>query len=222
MNVTTQSSAVGQRSYHHQPPSLYVINSFYEWVVEVSADLARIAVRDSAAVKAARVDEITRLLTLEARLLDQGTLAQENQRALAQEAYGHWLALFADECAYWILANIPAADPRQTVALEFHDRRRLLDRVARLGTGFAFSQSPASHTSRQWSGLEIWPSPNRTDEWRARCSFMLVESREGHGRVLSGWNGFVLRETPDGLRIVLKQINLIDCDRMQGNNSFFL
>jgi len=155
MNVTTQSSAVGQRSYHHQPPSLYVINSFYEWVVEVSADLARIAVRDSAAVKAARVDEITRLLTLEARLLDQGTLAQENQRALAQEAYGHWLALFADECAYWIPANIPAADPRQTVALEFHDRRRLLDRVARLGTGFAFSQSPASHTSRQWSGLEF-------------------------------------------------------------------
>jgi hypothetical protein len=32
----------------------------------------------------------------------------------------------------------------------------------------------------------------------------------------------VLRLTPQGLRIALKQINLIDCDGPQGNNAFFL
>ncbi|WP_424858578.1 aromatic-ring-hydroxylating dioxygenase subunit beta [Tepidimonas sp. HKU77] len=217
MSSTAPSTAIpaqGARAYRHQPPSLYVVPSFYDWLVETSADLAAPAVREPGTVEAAREAEIARLLTLEARLLDQG--------ALAQEAYVRWLALFAEECVYWIPASAPAADPRQAVTLEFHDRRRLLDRVARLGTGLAFSQVPASRTARQYSGLEVWPSPDRTDEWRARCSFLLAESREGHGRLLAGWNGFVLRATPEGLRIVLKQVNLIDCDQPQGNNSFFL
>src|SRR3546814_9196714 len=44
-----------------------------------------------------------------------------------------------------------------------------------------------------WGGLEVWPSPDRGNEWRARYSFTRAESREGHNRVLAGWNGFVLR-----------------------------
>nr|ACO92655.1 aniline dioxygenase terminal oxygenase component (beta subunit) [Burkholderia sp. JS667] len=207
-------SAQSLREYRHQPPSLYVVASFYDWLMEVSADLAEVTMRLPGAVEAAREDEIARLLTLEGRLLDQG--------AHTQQAYTHWLALYTEECAYWVPAGTPAADPRQTITLEFHDRRRLLDRVARLGTGLAFSQFPTSRTARQWSGLEVWPGPDRTDEWRARYSFTLVEAREGHSRVLAGWNGFVLRQTLDGLRIVLKQVNLLDGERPQGNNSFFL
>jgi len=213
MNTTTQDSA-GQRRYHHQPPSLYVTAPFYDWLLEVSADLAQAVVRDSDAVDAARQRQIARLLTVESRLLDQG--------ALANAAYERWLELYAEECAYWIPAATPAPDPRLTISLEFHDRRRLLDRVTRLGTGLAFSQLPASRTARQWSGLEVWPACGRTDEWRARYSFTLVESREGHNRVLAGWNGFVLRQIGEQLRIVLKQVNLIDNDSPQGNNSFFL
>lgn len=214
MSTATQQPAAGRQGYRHQPPSLYVVASFYDWLVDVSADLARAVVREPGTVDAARERDIVRMLTVEARLLDQG--------ALTQDAYVQWLALFAEECAYWVPAGTPAADPRQTITLEFHDRRRLLDRVARLGTGLAFSQFPTSRTARQWSGLEVWPSPDRTDEWRARYSFTLAEAREGHSRVLAGWNGFVLRQTLDGLRIVLKQVNLLDGERPQGNNSFFL
>src|SRR2546429_7032279 len=29
-----------------------------------------------------------------------------------------------------------------------------------------------------WGGLEVWPSPDRGNEWRARYSFTLAESRE--------------------------------------------
>lgn len=214
MSATTSSAQQPPREYRHQPPSMYVVASFYDWLVEVSADLAEPAVRALGVVDAVRECEIARLLTLEARLLDQG--------AHTQLAYTHWLTLYAEECVYWVPAGTPATDPRQAVTLEFHDRRRLLDRVARLGTGLAFSQFPTSRTARQWSGLEVWSSPNRADEWRVRCSFTLADAREGHGRVLAGWNGFVLRQTPDGLRIVLKQVNLIDGDLPQGNNSFFL
>ncbi|MDR2852251.1 MAG: hypothetical protein LBV61_04220 [Burkholderiaceae bacterium] len=214
MNTATQPPAAVRPEIRHQPPSWYVVASFYDWLMEVSADLAQAVVRQSGNIEDARARDIARLLALEARLLDQG--------ALDQAAYTHWLGLYAEECAYWIPGAAPAPDPRHRVTLEFHDRRRLMDRVTRLGTGLAFSQIPASRTARQYSGLEIWPSPGRSDEWRARYSFTLIENRAGHARTLGGWNGFVLRQTGQNMRIVLKQINLIDCDRLQGNNSFFL
>lgn len=201
-------------THPHQPPSLYVVPSFYDWLAEVSADLSRAVLRSTPPADRSVVDEIAALLTAEARLLDQA--------ALQREAYDHWLALYDDECIYWIPASQPADDPRKAVTLEFHDRRRVLDRVARLGTGKAYSQLPASRTARVIGHPEVWPSPDRTDEWRARCTFVIAESREGRNRLLGGWNGFVLRRSGGRLRIVVKQINLIDCDSPQGNNSFFL
>jgi benzoate/toluate 1,2-dioxygenase beta subunit len=211
-SATTAPNAgtAGQASrFRHQPPSLYVQPSFYDWLAEVSADWRQPVLRAEAASDDALARRIARLLTVEARLLDQ-------------QAFASWLELYADECAYWIPSAWPAPDPREAVTLEFHDRRRLLDRIARLGTGLAYSQLPASRTARQWSGLEMWPSPGRDDEWRARYSFTLAEWREGHKRLLAGWNGFVVRQSGSALQIVVKQINLIDCDGLQGNNSFFL
>jgi len=203
-----KSDARQPNAYKHQPPSLYVVPSFYEWLDEVSTDLGQATVRD-VEVSAGFFSRVTQLLNVESRLLDQ-------------QAFDRWLELFVDECIYWIPSARPAPDPRTAVTLEFHDRRRLLDRIARLNTGLAYSQFPVSRTSRQWSGLEIWPSHVRKDEWHARYNFMLAESRSGHNRVLGGWNGFVLRETDSGLRLVVKQINLNDADGPQGNNSFFL
>lgn len=192
----------------HEPLSLYVNAAYYAWLNAVSADLAAPLVRSQPAAEA-DWQCVSRLLAAETRLLDQ-------------RAFDAWLSLFDDECTYWIPSASPAPDPRNAITLEFHDRRRLLDRIARLGTGLAYSQWPASSTSRQWSGLEVWASPQRASDLHARCNFTLAETRNGHNRVLAGWYGFVLRESTAGLRIVVKQINLIDCDRPQGNNSFFL
>lgn len=192
----------------HQPSSAYVDQAFYDWLTEVSLDLDLAAVRTPSAPPALR-EEVIQLLTLESRLLDQ-------------HAYDTWLDLFTAECAYWIPSTRPARDPRKTITLEFHDQRRLRDRIGRLGTGLAYSQLPASRTARQFSGVEVWPSPGREDEWRVRCSVVLVESRQGRNRTLGGWHGFVLRREGEALRIVVKQVNLLDCDSPQGNNSFFL
>ncbi|WP_052757526.1 aromatic-ring-hydroxylating dioxygenase subunit beta [Sphingobium chungbukense] len=202
------STDAGATVYKYDPPSLYVTDAFYDWLVDVSLDLDASKFRGEV-VSADIQGEIEQLLAAEARLLDQ-------------KAFSTWLDLYHDECAYWIPSEWPAPDPRKTVTLEFHDLRRLLDRAARLETGLAYSQYPASRTSRVLSGVEIWASEGRSDEWRVRCNFALSEFRNGFNRVLAGWNGFVIRRTDDGLRVVLKQINLIDCDRPQGNNSFFL
>ena len=206
--MSRDSPAQGTTEFRHQPPSLYVSAAFYDWLVDVSADW-NAAVRNNDKVDDVLQGEISHLLATESRLLDQ-------------QAFAPWLDLFAAECAYWIPAAHPTPDPRTAITQEFHDRRRLMDRIARLGTGFAYSQSPPSRTARLLSGLEIWASTGRDDEWRARGTFLLADSRQGKNRLLAGWNGFVLRKTHDGLRIVVKQINLIDCDSPQGNNSFFL
>ncbi len=195
--------------FSYEPCSHYVDAPFYDWLTEVSKDLSFADIRSEEVVDEKTWRQIERLLAVEARLLDQ-------------DAFERWLLLYVEECVYWIPSERSAHDLRETVALEFHDRRRLLDRVSRLGTGFAYSQIPPSRTARQLSGLEIWPSPDREDEWRARYSFTLAETRVGRSRILAGWNGFVLRQTSSGLKIVVKQINLIDCDSPQGNNSFFL
>lgn len=214
MTNAPAKDVVTASTYHHQPTSLYVVPSFYDWLAGVSADLSLAVTRSGVPVDRSVVDQIATLLTAEARLLDQA--------ALQTEAYDYWLGLYDDECIYWIPSSQPADDPRKAVTLEFHDRRRLLDRVARLGTGQAYSQLPTSRTARLISNLEVWPSPDRINEWRARCTFAIAESREGRSRLLAGWNGFVLRKSGVQLRIVVKQVNLIDSDGPQGNNSFFL
>lgn len=200
-------SATPATSARYQPSSTYINDDFYEWLNAVSADLNQAAIRTDAPV--AIQAELARLVTIESRLLDQ-------------HAFDAWLGLMSAECAYWIPPTQPAPDLRESISLEFHDRRRLLDRITRLRTGLAFSQMPQSRTSRLFSGLEIWPSPGRDDEWRARCNFVISESRAGHSRSLGGWSGFVFRREAGEMKIVLKQINLLDGDYPQGNNSFFL
>ena len=202
-------AAAASTAARYQPASTYVDAAFYDWLSAVSQDLSATTLDRPAQADTALVAEIERLLTVESRLLDQ-------------QAYAQWLELYVPECAYWIPATRPACDPRAQITLEFHDRRRLLDRVARLGTGLAYSQLPASRTSRQLSGLEVWASPDRGGEWRARCNFLLAESRAGRTRMLAGWYGFVVRRVGDDLRLALKQVNLLDPDEPQGNNSFFL
>lgn len=192
----------------YQPSSLYLDDDYYEWLTKVSADLNQAIVRDAVVPQEVQ-QEVTRLLTVEARLLDQ-------------DAHERWLELFAQQCIYWIPVSQPAIDPRNGITLEFHDRRRLLDRVTRLGTGLAYSQLPPSRLSRQISGVEIWPSPNRADDWHVRYSSLVSEFRVGKSQALAGWNGFVLRREEGALKIVVKQINLITGDQPLINNSFFM
>jgi 3-phenylpropionate/cinnamic acid dioxygenase small subunit len=200
-------NAAAETKYH--PSSAYFDDAYYDWLSMVSEDLAATHIRGANQATGELWRRLSGFLAQEARLLDQKALTA-------------WLSLLDEHCAYWIPSDMPASDPRTQVTLELHDHRRLLDRAARLETGYAYSQYPASRTSRLFSGLEIWPSEDRKNEWRARYNFSLNEFRNGFSRTLAGWNGFVLRESGDDFRIVLKQINLIDCDRPQGNNSFFL
>jgi 3-phenylpropionate/cinnamic acid dioxygenase small subunit len=146
------------------------------------------------------------LLHREARLLDQGR-------------FDDWLALYSEDCIYWI-PGTPGGDPRREVAIAFDDRRRLEDRVFRLRTGHAWSQWPASRTVRMVSNIEVFSGA--TDRLLMRSNFLTTDFRNGETRFWSGWCGHRLRRRDGRLEIEARQVNLVDCDQNLRNPSLIL
>jgi 3-phenylpropionate/cinnamic acid dioxygenase small subunit len=193
--VTRDDSTAGE-------PSLYVNDALYERLMS----LDRLWKQPGEPPARELEEYCERLIKREARLLDDGE-------------FERWLELFSRECIYWIPLG-RGNDPRREVTIEFHDRRRLVDRVARLRTGSAYSQIPPTRTCHLLTNLEIFPSA--ADELAARANFTIHTYRCGVRRTLAGWCGYLFVKEGGGWKIALKQINLIDADEGQENNSFFL
>jgi 3-phenylpropionate/cinnamic acid dioxygenase small subunit len=153
-------------------------------------------------------DQVRRLLEREARLLDQGRNTD-------------WLGLYAPECLYWVPASADGGDPRREVATAFDDRRRLEDRIFRLGSDYAWSQQPASRTSRMVSNVAVFRTGDE-DILMTRSSFLISEFHAGDYRTWAGWSGHRLRRADDGWEILVKQVNLIDYDQNLRNPSITL
>jgi 3-phenylpropionate/cinnamic acid dioxygenase small subunit len=197
----------------YQPRFMYVDPHFYELV---KGDVAAwespgpmIAQRPASVVE--------QFLYFENRLIDTGRFEK-------------WLELFTADCLYWVPTVTADADPTTQLCTAFDDRRRLEDRIVRLRTGAAYSQLPASRTCRTISNLEIWASET-AGEIRVRCTVVIHEWRVGEMRVIPGWCGYVLRPSsgpvaelskPDDLRIVRKQVDLVQADVPLRNMTFVI
>lgn len=179
-----------------------LVDAFTGWQTD-AAEIVDPALRDSC----------RRLIDREARLLEQ-------------DRHEDWLALYAAECVYWVPASPDGGDPRREVAIAFDDRRRLEDRVFRLQSPYAWSQRPASRTSRLVSNVALYETAD-TDVVMARSTFHITEFQDGDIRRYAGWCGHRLRriEAEDNGRnweILAKQVNLIYCDRNLRNPSITL
>ena len=150
---------------------------------------------------------VCRLLHYEARLLDAARLPE-------------WLDLFTDDCVYWLPTDVDGADPQRMVAWEMNDRRRLEERVERLGTGRAYSQAPPTRTTHLYTNVETLTAGEH--ELHVLCTFLIQTHLAGRISQRSGWNGYVLRRAGRSWQIVVKRISLFDADLPQDNNSFTL
>jgi len=191
----------------HDPSltSHYVGNEFYDRLIGQFTDWRREALESD---DPALGDACRRLLEREARLLDELRLED-------------WLALYAPECLYWVPARPDGGDPRREVAIAFDDRRRLEDRIYRLRLAHAWSQRPASRTVRMVSNVEVFATAHEA-ELMVRSNFMISEFWAEEVRYWAGWCGYRLRRKEDGWEILVKQVNLIDCDRNIRNPSIIL
>lgn len=182
----------------------YVDDAFYR---ELAAEFTDWQREDRRIGDPALLESCRQMLHLDARLLDEGR-------------FEDWLALFANECLFWVPGS-PGGDPKREIAVAFDDRRQLEGRIYRLRTGYAWSQVPQSRTSRIVSNVEAFRGENDA-VCMVRSSFLITEFRNGETRLLAGWNAHRLARIGTGWKILVKQINLIDCDQNLRNPSLLL
>lgn len=199
--VTPQRDISAQTSY-------YVDDALYDRLLSLAQEWQR-----AEPIQAAERPDAATRLDCESMLYAENRFADELQLE-------NWLDCYDRECIYWIPSMNSMSDPRRDVTLEFQDRRRLEDRVARIQTGFAYSMIPPIRTRHLLSNIEFWYGTDR--QMLARANFLIDALVKGRHRILSGWCGYALRNYGKNWLIAVKQINLIDADMPQENNTFFL
>lgn len=184
--------------------SYYIDENYYAMLLQELRDWEREGPLADAAASA----EAKALLIREARLLDEGRFEE-------------WLDMLSKDCLYWAPASPGGGVPDREVTIAFDDRRRLEDRIARLRTGYAYSQIPPSRTRRMLTNFEAFRG-NGDIDLRIRSNFVIYEFRKGAQRALPGWYGHSLRKEDGRWKIVRKQINLIDPEQGHENLTLML
>ena len=185
--------------------SYYVTDEVYR---ELIADFADWVAEERQVEDAAERDQFRRLIEREARILDQ-------------RRFEAWIDLYTAECLYWVPSTPGGGDPRREIAVMFDDRRRLEDRIFRLRTGVAWSQTPPSRTTRMVSNVEVFRCA-REDQRMVRSNFLISELLPGEIRTLTGWSGHRFRKVDGAWLISAKQVNLLNCDQCIRNPSIIL
>lgn len=130
-------------------------------------------------------------------------------RLLDERRFAEWLALFADDGVYWVPTLPGQASPQEALSL-FHEPKPLLAmRVARLERTDAHIQAPPSRTVHHVSAIET------THDLEVRSALVVAEWRAGEARWFAGRVLHRLRRSAEGLRIVLKRVDLIDSEAPQ-------
>jgi p-cumate 2,3-dioxygenase beta subunit len=131
--------------------------------------------------------DVEDFLYQEAALLDEWRLEE-------------WLDLFTQDCVYEIPPpDLPDADTARSFSL-VHDERTLLEqRVIRLKKPTAHAEFPHSRTRRQITNVRILGHAG--DEVMCTANFAVYRMRHGIDVVFIGRYEYVLKATPDGLKI---------------------
>jgi p-cumate 2,3-dioxygenase beta subunit len=152
-------------------------------------------------------EKLDAFLFWEARLLDSGN-------------YRDWAGLLTSDFIYWLPSDPEGLDPRAQGAVNFDDRRRMLDRIGLIETNVQWAQVPRSRTCRMVSNIEAFP--DAAGVVHVRSNILIWEYRGGQAQSFVGWQQHELIKAGDDWRIRRKFIQLLDCDQPQGNTTFIL
>jgi benzoate/toluate 1,2-dioxygenase beta subunit len=151
---------------------------------------------------------------------EPAALAHHEAALLDEHRFDEWLELFAEDGLYWVPAGSgDHTDPRLELSIVHDDDSARRLRVGRLKSGRQFAQEPVSRTCHMISGVSV---DGGEDLIRLGYSMVVHESRVGQMHVFPGRCTIDLRREPDGLRIVLKKIVLINRDHYIDNLTFLL
>jgi ethylbenzene dioxygenase beta subunit len=144
--------------------------------------------------------ELSAFVVRESRLLDDGE-------------YDEWASLFAEDGCYWVPAARGQRSPSDHVSLFYDDKPTLLARVARLRHPQIHVQTPPSRTCHVLSAIAVANADPASDLYETDASFVVLEFRPGSDqRVYGGRLRHVLRRKSGCIEIVMKRVDLVNCD----------
>ena len=154
--------------------------------------------------------EVEDLLYLEADLLDSWQLKE-------------WLALYTPDAQYQVPStDLPReAEPDNSLYYIADDHARLEQRVVRLGKKTMWSEYPRSRTRHLVSNVRVLGPAG--EDVAVKAAFAVYRSKWGNTDLFVGSYDYVLRPTPEGLRIRKKKCVLdLEALRPQGRVSILL
>ena len=131
-----------------------------------------------------------------------------------------WLALFADRGIYWVPLVHGQTDPLNHASLFYEDALLREVRARRLEEKRAWSQQPVTQAARIVGNIRLLPEQD--GDVVVASTFHMLEWRRRDQRMLGGQYTHRLRRDGAGWRIVLKRVDLIDCEAVQDTLETFL
>ena len=125
--------------------------------------------------------------------------------------WSDWLYLFEEGGMYWVPLTKEQTDPINKVSLFYENAMMREVRARRLEEQRAWSQQPVVHSARVVGNVQLLDSDSN-DEVRVRSTFILVESRIPHQRILAGSYTHRLVEANGSFLIRQKRVDLIDSE----------
>jgi 3-phenylpropionate/cinnamic acid dioxygenase small subunit len=133
-------------------------------------------------------------------------------RLLDERRFRDWMGLFAEDGTYWVPAVADQQSPFNQVSLFYDDRDLMKTRVDRLEHPRIHIQTPPSRTAHLIGNLAIDKADAAAGEYVVTSTVIMVEHREDNQRIFAGRQTHRLRHGADGLRIVQKRVDLVNCD----------
>jgi benzoate/toluate 1,2-dioxygenase beta subunit len=145
-------------------------------------------------------DALRDFIELEAELLDR-------------QQFAAWCDLYAEDGAYWVPAQKDQENFLSHVSLFYDEKPIMKTRVARLLHPMIHCQDPKSSCVRVISNVRIESVSDDGALIQVASKFIMLEDRVGADRrVFGGRYLHTLRREGSGLRIVVKRVDLTNCD----------
>ena len=153
--------------------------------------------------------ELARFVYGEARLLDE-------------KRFDEWYELFTDDAYYWVPLVAGQTDPLAHNSLAYEDKLLLKLRIERLKQPTAYSQKPASRCLHVLQAPEVEKSDPARGEFLTRTPFMYTETRGDDSQRYAATAWHTLVNTPKGLKIKLKRVEILNADAALPSIQLFL
>ena len=143
-------------------------------------------------------------------------------RCIDEQRWDEWLALYTDDANYWMPLTHGQTDPLLQGSLMYEDKMLLGIRVERLKGRRTFSQEPISRCHHLLQAPSVEMLNAGLGQARLRTAFHYVETRGDEQQLYAGWASHDLRCQGTDWRIVLKRVDLVNCDAAFGNIQLFM